>query len=104
MIVNRTSKRTIDMLELISKNPKGLSLNEIVNIMDIPKSSAFDILHTLNELEMIELLDARSRIYSIGVRSFIIGNSYIDNLDIIKIAEKYLEKLGDNVGKTIFLG
>ncbi|SHH67171.1 IclR family transcriptional regulator [Clostridium grantii] len=104
MKVNRTSKRTIEMLELISKNPKGLSLNEIVNMMDIPKTSAFDILHTLEELEMVELIDARSKLYSIGVRSFIIGNAYIDNADLVNIAKPYLEKLGEQAGKTVFLG
>jgi DNA-binding IclR family transcriptional regulator len=104
MKVNRTAKRTIDMLELISKNPKGLSLNEIVNIMDIPKTSAFDILHTLVQLEMVELLDTRSKLYSIGVRSFMIGNSYIDNADLVNISKPYLEKLGEYVGKTVFLG
>ncbi|GAA0178910.1 IclR family transcriptional regulator [Clostridium sediminicola] len=104
MKVNRTTKRTIEMLELISKNPKGMSLNEIVIDMGIPKTSAFDILHTLNELEMVEILDARSKIYSIGIRAFTIGNSYINNADLINISRPILENLGNKMSKTIFLG
>lgn len=104
MRINRTTKRTIEMLELISKNPKGMLLNEIVEYMDIPKTSAFDILRTLNELDMVELVDERSKIYTIGVRAFTIGNSYIDNADLIKISKPYLEELGNKMCKTVFLG
>lgn len=102
--MNNTAQRTIDMLELISKNPKGMSLKEIVDMMDIPKTSAFSILHTLNQLDMVELVDSRAKIYSIGVRSFIIGNAYIENRDVVKIAKPYLEELGNQTGKTVFLG
>lgn len=104
MKINRTIERTVEMLELISKNPKGLSLNEITEAMGIPKTSAFDILHSLSNLKMIELVDSRSKIYSIGVRSFIIGNSYIKNADLINISKPFLEELGNKLNKTIFIG
>jgi len=104
MKVNRTAKRTIEMVELISKNPNGMSLNEIVEEMCIPKTSAFDILHTLNELKMVEIVDIRTKIYKIGIRAFTIGNSYITTTDLINVAKPYLQELSDRMAKTVFIG
>jgi DNA-binding IclR family transcriptional regulator len=104
MNINRTTKRTIDMLELISKNPKGLSLSEIANEMDIPKTSAYDILTTLTYMQMVELIDERSKIYALGVKTFAIGSKYIGGVELIKLARPYMEELGNKLSKTIFLG
>ena len=47
MKVNRTALRTIEILEYIAKSQDGVSLLEIAQALDIPKSSVFDILKTL---------------------------------------------------------
>lgn len=104
MRINRTTERTIQMLELISKHPKGLSLTEIINVMDIPKTSAFDILRTLDYLNMIELIDERAKIYTLSVKSFVIGSRYLHEIDLVKVARPFIESLGDEMSKTIFLG
>jgi|GEM_PF-41759 len=104
MKINNTVKRTLDILELISKNPEGMTLGEIKNELDIPKTSAYDILVTLKELDAVEIADERLKNYIIGVKTFLIGNSYIRNADIIKIATPILEELGNKLGRTIFIG
>lgn len=104
MKYNRTAMRTIKMLELISDYPKGLSLAEITSIMDIPKTSAYDILVTLEHLQMVELIDERSKVYGLGVKTFVVGSKYIDEIELVKVARPFIEALGNQLSKTVFVG
>lgn len=104
MKVNRTVDRAISMLELLSYSPDGLTLNEICEEMDIPKSSAFDILHTLLNRHMVENVGKDIKSYRIGVKSFVIGNQYMESKQVIDIARIEMEKIGDKYKKTVFLG
>ncbi|TCK87975.1 IclR family transcriptional regulator [Natranaerovirga hydrolytica] len=104
MRINRTSKRTIDILELISKNKKGLTLKEITRIMDIPQTSAFDILQTLLSMNLIAEKNETYKKYILGIKAYEIGMAYTYNNDIIQISIPYLEELGEKLGKTSFLG
>ena len=101
---NRTVERTVAILDLLSKHPQGLSLSEIKDHLDIPKTSAYDIIVTLQNNQMVEILDERLKIYGIGIKTFTIGNRYTANLDVIKVAKPFIEELGKNLKKTIFLG
>ncbi len=103
MKINRTVDRAISMLELLSYNEEGLSLNEICEAMEIPKSSCFDILHTLVSTNMVEPIGRDGKSYRIGVKSFIIGNQYMANKRIVDMARNKIEKLGDKYGKSVFL-
>jgi DNA-binding IclR family transcriptional regulator len=103
MKINNTAKRTIEILDLVSKNPEGLTLGEITAILDIPKTSVYDILVTLESLNAIEVADERLKSYVIGVKTFVIGNSYIQNADLIKISREILKGLGNKLGRTTFI-
>lgn len=104
MKINRTTKRTIDMIDLISKHKKGLTLKEIMQEMDIPQTSAFDILQTLLVLNVIEERYEEYKYYTIGIKAYEIGMAYSHNKDIIQVATPYLEDLGEKLGKTTFIG
>lgn len=104
MKINRTVDRAVEMLDLISNNQEGMSLNEICAEMDIPKSSCFDILHTLINSNMVEPVGKEGKVYRIGVRSFVIGNQYIENRRVMGIARDKIEVLGNKYGKSVFLG
>ncbi|TCT13827.1 IclR family transcriptional regulator [Natranaerovirga pectinivora] len=104
MKINRTAKRTIDMLDIISKNKKGLTLREITRLMDIPQTSAFDILQTLISMNLIAEKHEEFKRYVIGIKSYEIGMAYSYNNDLIQISIPFLEELGEKLGKTSFLG
>lgn len=103
MKINRTVDRAIAMLDLISNHTEGMSLNELCEVMEIPKSSCFDILHTLISNDMVEPVGREGKIYRIGVRSFVIGNQYMDNRRVMEIARDKIEVLGNKYGKSVFL-
>lgn len=101
--MNRTVARTIEMLEIISKHPKGITFSELVLEMGIPKTSGFDILKTLEHLNMVTILDHRLSNYTISAKAFSIGNKYIQRDNLIEISKPYLIDVGNRLGKTMFL-
>ena len=102
MKINRSVKRSIDILTIISQSKDGLTLADIQKFLDIPKSSAFDLVQTLLSTNMIMASGYDEKIYIIGLNSFLIGASY--ESDLVKIAKKYLKTLAEDIGKTVFLG
>ena len=55
MKLNRTTLRTIDILKLVSRKPDGITLDEICEKLDLPKTSGYDIVTTLVQTGMIHL-------------------------------------------------
>ncbi len=102
MKINRSVKRSIDILNIISQSKTGLTLAQIQKELELPKSSTFDLVQTLLATNMITTSSQDEKLYIIGVNSFLIGASY--ESDLIKVSKKYLKRLADELGKTIFLG
>jgi len=102
MKINRTTKRAIDILELVAQQPKGITLNEIAKVLKMPTTSAFDIVHTLKQEGMLEL-DPYSKLYSLGPKSLLIGQQYLKSNDLIQIAKPYMIDLAEKLSKTCFL-
>jgi DNA-binding IclR family transcriptional regulator len=89
---------------LISSESKGLTLSEIATTLDIPVTSVSDIIKSLVDSEMIEIIDERSKLYGIGVKAYYIGNAYIKNTSLVDKSKEVIEELGTKMNKTVFLG
>ncbi len=103
MKINRTTKRAIDILELVSQEPKSITLNEIANKLNIPTTSAFDIIHTLKYMRMLDVVDEYSKLYCLGPKAVAIGQQYLKNYDVINLAKPYMIDLAEKLHKTVFL-
>ena len=104
MKLNNTIVKSYEILKLLSLSETPLTLADIVKTLNYPKTTTFDIIKTLNELDLIEMVDEVLKSYSIGLGSFTIGNSFIRKLDVIKIAEPIMKDVGKKLGRTVFLG
>lgn len=104
MKLNRTLLRAIEILELLSKNKEGYSLSEIANLLNSPKSSVFDIMKTLLYKNMVveEHHDGVIK-YKIGLQAFLIGSSFLNDIDIINIARNDLTALAKKMHATTFM-
>lgn len=102
MKINRSVERSVEILKLISSKNEGATLKEIMLDLEIPKSSAFDIVQTLIHLDMINVIEGVQNRYVIGLETFRIGLSY--EKDMLKISQKYLKELAEKLNKTVFLG
>ena len=104
MKLNRTTQRTVEILKLVSKNPEGITLDEICEKLSLPKTSAYDIVTTLAEMGMVNVDRGQRQRYTIGLTAYRIGINYTNNLDFISVTEPELRAFAKTVGKTVFFG
>lgn len=104
MKLNRTTQRTVEILKLVSKNPGGITLDDICEKMELPKTSAYDIVTTLAEMGMVNVDRGQRQRYTIGLMAYRIGINYTNNLDFISVIEPELKAFAKEVGKTVFFG
>lgn len=102
-VKQRSVIRAIDILTLLSESLNGLSLNEIVEALDIPKTTVYEILLMLQEKSMVQVEESRVRRYQLGVHSFVIGNRFIRNLELVHTAAPVVDECSERLGLTIFL-
>ncbi|MFR7590891.1 MAG: IclR family transcriptional regulator [Longibaculum sp.] len=104
MKLNRTLLRAIDILELLSKNREGYTLAQLSSMLDSPKSSVFDIVKTLVYKNMIiEDNHTGNTKYKIGLQAFLIGSSYLNDIDIVNLAKQDLIDLANQMQSTTFM-
>ena len=104
MKLNRTTQRTVEILKLVSKNPEGITLDEICGKLDLPKTSAYDIVTTLAEMGMVNVDRGQRQRYTIGLTAYRIGINYTNNLNFISVIEPEMRAFAKEVGKTVFFG
>ena len=100
MRLNKTAARVIDLLELLAREEKPMTLLEIEKALEIPKSSTFELVYTLVEKEFINQDDKK---FSLGVRAFQVGNAYSRKLDIVQVSKDILDNLAKECKETVFL-
>ncbi len=104
MKLNRTTLRTVEILQLISKNSDGLTLDEICEQLELPKTSAYDIVATLVSTGMAHMVQGDKKRYQIGLTSFRIGINYTNHMRYMDILSKELKDFAKEINKTVFFG
>ena len=100
MSSNRTTQRALQILCLLAKRPDGMTLSEISLELEMPKTSAFDILQTLRQEHFLRETHKR---FSIGYMAHEVGRSYQPDRDLYGIVRPELPPLGDKFGMTASL-
>jgi DNA-binding IclR family transcriptional regulator len=103
MKVNRTTKRTVEILELIASANGELTLSDIARVLEMPKTSAFDILETLVHLNMLYIKENGAKTYHIGVKAYSIGSDYSKSSLLLNAAEPIIKELSNATGLTILI-
>ena len=104
MKLNRTTQRTVEILKYVSKNPEGITLDDICQRLELPKTSAYDIVTTLAAMGMVNVSKGQKQTYTIGLTAYRIGINYTNNLDFIGTIEPELKAFAKDVGKIVFFG
>lgn len=95
--------RAVQVLELLAREEKGLTLTELTTRTGIPKSTLFRILATLENRRCIGLI-ADSRKYQLGLKVWELGSAYIEQSDLDTAATSYMQALAEACGESVFLG
>jgi len=102
MAANKTVIKTLKILELISKNPEGITLSEIYRELKMPKATVYDILQSLYNEDAVYYKNEFLKTYVIGSKLFAISQAYIKNSNFIAFASPFLKDFANEFGVTTF--
>ncbi|NPA54460.1 MAG: IclR family transcriptional regulator [Aquificae bacterium] len=90
-----------DILFFIAKNPQSTILDIEENV-DISHQQTEKILDVLVNRGYVNY-NKKKKTYSLGIRNFEVGHSYLTHVDLRKIAKPYLQELGEKYQENIYL-
>lgn len=95
-------KRIVSILEVLGDKTDGIGLTGISKEVDLSKSTAFRILKSLMEHNMVTQ-DKETKKYKLGLQMMILGSKAIQNLGIREIVRPHLLNLRNKFNETCFL-
>lgn len=95
--------KSFEVLELLSKNPYGLTLQEIVTQLQYPKSSLYKIVSNLQEICYLGREIDSSR-YFLSRKLLTLGVTAFNSSNIIERSKEYMKLLRDEVGESVMIG
>lgn len=100
----KSATRVVEILSLLAQSSNPLTLAEVSKQLAIPRSSAHALLHDLVGTRMIEQLEAGGTpSYRIGVRSFEIGNAFLNQRNLGDEGRSVVSRLSTAVDDTAHL-
>jgi len=93
-------ERAIQILEAFNQDVETLTLTEIANAVDLPKSTTTRMLRTLVDHGLIS---EEAKRYRLGIKLFILGNLVSKNNNLHKTVRPIMEQLGEESGDLITL-
>ena len=95
-------EKSIAILNLIATGQRKNTVTEIHKHLELSKATVFTILSVLESYDIVK--KNKGGEYEIGVKLYELGMSYISKVDIVKVAQPYIEKLMKDTGYTVHLG
>jgi DNA-binding IclR family transcriptional regulator len=90
--------RAVRILDLLAHSDEPLTLTEIADRLDIPKSTAYGILRDLVQEAFVAT--SKPTAYSIGLRAFEIGSAHLRRVGVPGIVTPELNRLTSALGVT----
>jgi DNA-binding IclR family transcriptional regulator len=94
--------RAIQVLGVLAAEPRGMSLADLARRSDIPKSTLFRILVTLQKHHCV-VLEPDGRTFRLGSYLWELGSRFADQTDLFRVSASYMADLADECGETVFL-
>jgi DNA-binding IclR family transcriptional regulator len=95
--------RTLDLLELLTRHPEGLTLTAMTEALEMPKNSVFRIATTLTLRGYAER-DETTKTYRASRKLLSLGHAAVGGQRLIQAAASLLTSLRDATGETALLG
>lgn len=101
--MNNTLIKSFEIIKLISSHKEGLTLAQIVKELELPKSTVYNIVHTLESIGMLSTTDDKLPTYRLGVEALRIGLSYLSGTTLDSVARPVLSDLCTETNETVFM-
>lgn len=98
----KSAQRVLRILDLLAEREAPLSFTEIADTLGYPRSSVHNLLRTMVQSGWAEL-DADSRRYTLGIRAWQAGNTYLRAVNLADRARPHMERIRDALGETVQL-
>ncbi len=98
----KSADRVLLILEALTDATDGLTLTELQQRLQIPKSSAYGLLTTMAQRGFL-VQNPATRRFQVGIRLWQAGRSYLSAASIEKVALPHMEALRDQLNETVEL-
>lgn len=98
----QTIQRVAQLIDILSQNPKGMSIRDIFNKVNLPKGTIHRLLSSLLHFGYVRQ-DSKTRNYFLGFKLVELGNLILNQLDIRKEAEPFLHELAEKTNETVHM-
>ncbi|HEY0918316.1 IclR family transcriptional regulator [Devosia sp.] len=95
-------ERTLEILELLARNPNGLPLREIAEKLDIPPSGAHRLLRELARLNYVRQ-EREQADYVLTTRLVSLALGFLSASGIVDLAQPVLDRLAQQSGELVRL-
>jgi DNA-binding IclR family transcriptional regulator len=98
----KSAERVLDIIELLAREPAGLSFTALLRTLQLPKSSLHELLGVLIRRGYITLApDTRS--YTLGLRIWESGQAYLRQHDLASEARPIMDEIVRTLNETVQL-
>lgn len=94
--------RAIQVIEILANTDRGISLAELARQLDVPKSSLFRILVTLEEKGILRQ-DRERKLFRLGMKLLDWGNAALERIDLKTVAHPHLLKIANETKESFYL-
>jgi DNA-binding IclR family transcriptional regulator len=99
----KSAARTTDLLDyLAAKGGEPTRLREIATALRAPRSSTYALLRTLVNREWVKT-DISGNFYSLGIRSLLVGTSFLDADPHVRAVTAELARLAEQLDETVHM-
>lgn len=102
-MLHKPTERVLNILNLLSVNPDGLTLTEISKMISVPKSTLYPILQTMTDTNYIQLGKNSFR-YKLGISTFCIGSSYSQDEYMLEFVTSIMKQIVSEIKEICQMG
>ncbi len=99
---SRSVRSALGIFELMMARAKPVAMSEIIEALAIPKSTAYELVHTLSRAGYLTAAGRNSGLF-LGHKLFALGMAYRSQVDLLKDGGRIVEELRDSTGETVQL-
>src|SRR6185503_1255054 len=99
---SRSVRRALEMFEFLLQQGEPATVGAIVSALQIPKSTAYELVRTLSEAGYLEPSGRGAGLF-LGRKLFELGMAYRGQADLLRDGSQIVEELRDATGETIQL-
>jgi DNA-binding IclR family transcriptional regulator len=99
---SRSVRRALEMFEFLLQKGEPATVGAIVAALQIPKSTAYELVRTLTEAGYLEPSGRGAGLF-LGRKLFELGMAYRGQVDLLRDGSQIVEELRDATGETVQL-